>query len=275
MARVVEPADPEALEARTRRGFAARFGRDAEICASAPGRANLLGEHTDYNDGFVLPFAIARRTAIAAARRTDRRVRVASAMADGVLELDLDAVIARGEPRWGDYVRGVVAECLALGADAGSLARGKDAERFVQEVGALDPGGFDAWIDSDVPVGAGLSSSAALEVAMAGVVEAFAGRTLEPAAKAELCRRAEHRFAGVPCGIMDQMASILAAEDTLLFLDCRSGDWRRIALPAGEVELVVVDSELRHDLREGGRGEGESVRRRESGLGIWNLKFEI
>jgi len=240
VARIVEAADPAALEARTRRGFAARFGRQASVCASAPGRANLIGEHTDYNDGLVLPFAIARRTAVAAARRSDRRVRVAGATADGVVEFDLDSVIERGEPRWGDYVRGVLAECLAHDGEGGSM----------------DPGGFDAWIDSDIPVGAGLSSSAALEVAIAGVVEAFAGRTLEPAAKAALCRRAEHRFAGVPCGIMDQMASVLADEDTLLFLDCRSGHWERVALPAGEVELVVVDSELPHDL-----GQGEFARR--------------
>ena len=83
MARVVEPADRAALEARTRRGFAARFGRDAAVCVSAPGRVNLIGEHTDYNDGLVLPLAIARRTAVAAARRDDRRVRVASALGDG------------------------------------------------------------------------------------------------------------------------------------------------------------------------------------------------
>lgn len=244
MARVVGAADRAALEARTRRGFSAQFGREAGVCVSAPGRANLIGEHTDYNDGLVLPFAIARRTAVAAARRGDRRVRVAGALAEGLVEFDLDVVIERGEPRWGDYVRGVLVECLALGGDHDD--RG----------GALDPGGFDAWIDSDVPVGAGLSSSAALEVAIAGVVEAFGGRRLEPGAKAALCRRAEHRFAGVPCGIMDQMASVLAAEDTLLFLDCRSGHWQRVALPSGEVELVVIDSELPHDL-----GQGEFARR--------------
>lgn len=204
MARVVAPADARALAARTRRGLAGAWGRAHDVLSSAPGRANLVGEHTDYNDGLVLPFAVARRTAIAAARRTDRRVRVASALATGTVELDLDAPIARGEPRWGDHVRGVVAECLAAG---------------------LDPGGFDAWIDSDVPVGAGLSSSAALEVALAGIVEELAGRRLDPAAKAALCRRAEHAFAGVPCGIMDQMASVLAGEDALLLLDCRDLSW--------------------------------------------------
>jgi galactokinase len=240
VASVVAAADRQALEDRTRRAFAASFGRESELVVSAPGRANLIGEHTDYNDGFVLPFAIARRTAVAARARRDRRIVARSALAPGTLEIDLDAPIERGEPRWGDYVRGVIAECLVLASDDGPL----------------DVRGFDAWIESDVPVGAGLSSSAALEVAVAGVVEALAGRRLDPVVKAALCRRAEHKFAGVPCGIMDQMASVLAGEDTLLFLDCRHMTWRQIALPAGEVEIVVVDSELPHDL-----GEGEFGRR--------------
>jgi galactokinase len=239
MARVIGAADRAALEERTRRGFAGRFGRESELVVSAPGRANLIGEHTDYNEGFVLPFAIARRTAVAARARRDRRIVVESALASGRVEIDLDAAIEPGEPRWGDYVRGVVSECLVLASDEGPL----------------DVRGFDAWIDSDVPVGAGLSSSAALEVAVAGVVESLAGRPIDPAAKAALCRRAEHRFAGVPCGIMDQMASVLAGEDTLLFLDCRDVTWRTIALP-DEVEVVVVDSGLPHDL-----GQGEFARR--------------
>lgn len=240
MARIIDAADRAALEERTRSGFAARFGHTSEICVCAPGRANLIGEHTDYNDGFVLPFAIARQTAVAARARDDRRIVVSSALAAGRVEIDLDAPIRPGAPRWGDYVRGVVSEFVALASDDGPL----------------DLRGFDAWVDSDVPVGAGLSSSAALEVAVAGVVEALGGRRIDPAAKAALCRRAEHKFAGVPCGIMDQMASALAGEDSLLFLDCRDVSWQRIALPAGEVEIVVVDSELPHDL-----GEGEFARR--------------
>ncbi len=254
MARVVAAEDTAALEARTRRGFAQHFGGAAELVVSAPGRANLIGEHTDYNDGFVLPFALARRTAIAAAPRRDRRVRVASALAAGVAEFDLDAPIRCAEPRWADYVRGVV-------AGMGASSR------------AVDPGGFDAWIDSDVPVGAGLSSSAALEVAVASLVETLGGQVLDPREKADVCRVAEHRFAGVPCGIMDQMASILASEDTLLFLDCRDASWRRIDLPRAQVELVVVDSELPHDL-----GQGEFARRVEEchaaarGLGVASLR---
>ena len=254
MARVVAAADAKALELRTRDGFAARFGREASFFASAPGRANLIGEHTDYNEGLVLPFAIARRTAVAAARRSDRRVRVASASAPGLVEFDLDRDRQgssdrtesgdrpefREWPRWGDYVRGVVRECLATGGDGPRL----------------DPGGFDAWIDSDLPVGAGLSSSAALEIATATLVEALAGRRLDPVGKARLCRRAEQRHAGVPCGIMDQMASALADEGDLLFLDCRDESFRAIAWPADDARLVVVDSGLPHDL-----GEGEFARR--------------
>ncbi len=237
MTRVVEAADAAALEERARRGFTARFGREPSLVVSAPGRANLIGEHTDYNDGFVLPFAIARRTAIAAAPREDRSVEAAGALAPGSVQIPLDGAIERGEPRWGDYLRGVLAESRALPG------------------GALDPGGFDAWIESDVPVGAGLSSSAALEVAFAGVIEALAGRPLDPLDKAALCQRAEHAYAGVPCGIMDQMASTLAGEGELLLIDCRSLEHERIVLPA-QLEIVVVDSGLPHDL-----GEGEFARR--------------
>ncbi len=236
MTRIVAPADTQLLDARTRRAFAARFGRAAELVVSAPGRANLIGEHTDYNHGYVLPFALARRTAIAVSPREGRAVCFSSALARGDVEFSLDEpIVPRGEPAWGDYVRGVVAGCLSAG---------------------LAPGGFDAWIDSDVPVGAGLSSSAALEVATAGAVERLAGASLAPLAKARLCQRAEHEFAGVPCGIMDQMASILATADDLLLLDCRDNTWRQVALPASEVEVVVVDSELPHDL-----GQGEFARR--------------
>jgi galactokinase len=233
MARIVAPADTPALEERTRRGFAARFAGEADFVVSAPGRANLLGEHTDYNDGFVLPFAIARRTAIAVRAREDRTVRAAGALSAGTLELSLDEPIRRGEPPWTNYVRGVLAE-----------ARNR-------EEGTLDPGGFDAWIDSDVPVGAGLSSSAALEVATATVVERLCGIELDPLEKAAMCQRAEHAFAGVPCGIMDQMASVLATTETLLLLDCRDLSYRRIPIPSGDVDILVVDSELPHDLGEG------------------------
>jgi len=245
VARVVAPADAAALDARTQHGFRERYGREAGFVVSAPGRANLIGEHTDYNDGFVLPFAIARRTAVAVGVRDDRVVRVGSATAAGTFEFSLDESLElgeRGQPRWGDYVRGVVAEFIA----------------FVETKIGTCPRitGFDAWIDSDVPVGAGLSSSAALEVAFASAMEIVAGVELDPVAKAELCRRAEHRYAGVPCGIMDQMASVLATDGTLLLIDCRDRSWRRIALPAAEVELVVVDSGLPHDL-----GEGEFAQR--------------
>ncbi|MBI5503314.1 MAG: galactokinase [Deltaproteobacteria bacterium] len=262
MARIVSPADEGALRGRTELGFRRRYGAEPHFYASAPGRANLIGEHTDYNEGFVLPFAIARRTGVAAAPRGDRRVRLFSAgiaaeridgTARGVasmttdvvartdhaaVELDLDGLGVATTPRtqgWAHYVRGVVAECRAEG---------------------LDPGGFDAWIDSDVPVGAGLSSSAALEVALAGVIEALCGRVLDPVVKARACRRAEQRYAGVPCGIMDQMAACLACGGDLLLIDCRSESWRRVELPSSEVRIVVVDSELPHDL-----GGGEFARR--------------
>jgi galactokinase len=230
VSRVVAPCDPAALHERARAGFERRFGGAADLVVYAPGRANQIGEHTDYNDGFVLPFALARRTAVAVRRRADRSVHAASGGASGGLVIDLDAEIRPEGSGWGNYVRGVVALCRESGRD---------------------PGGFDAWIDSDVPVGAGLSSSAALEVAFAGVCERLSGKPFDPVEKASLCRRAEHEFAGVPCGIMDQMASVLASEDSLLFLDCRDNSWRRVPLGRNAAEIVVVDSELPHDLGEG------------------------
>ena len=173
----------ESLAAHAAESFAASFGRAPRWLAAAPGRVNLIGEHTDYNDGFVLPMAIDRFTLIAAAPNEHRRITLRSATTKGEAVIDLSRPIERGEPAWANYVRGVLAGFQRLGA-------------------TLD--GFDALIDSNVPLGGGLSSSAALEVATATLIEANTGCVLDPVEKALLCQRAEHEFAGVPCGIMDQ-----------------------------------------------------------------------
>src|SRR3569833_1243769 len=172
---------------RATEGFQARFGRAPRWLASAPGRVNLIGEFTDFNDGFVLPMAIERRTVIAAAPSESGNITLYSKESGEDVTIDLAAPLhpdAKG--RWSNYPKGVL---------AGFLQRGHILK------------GFDAVIASSVPIGAGLSSSAALETAMASLLEVILGVELDPSDKILLCQKAEHDYAGVPCGIMDQFIS--------------------------------------------------------------------
>jgi galactokinase len=186
----------------------------------APGRVNLIGEHTDYNEGFVLPFAIDRACVVAA--RPAETVRVRSLDADGIVELAPDGRFDPSgvRPEWGRYVAGVVHELAALGRPSV---------------------GMDAVLASDVPVGAGLSSSAALEVACAVALSAVADWTIASTALAEACRRAEELATGVPCGIMDQLASVAGRAEHALFVDCRSLEVEPVPLPEA-LGVVVVHS---------------------------------
>jgi len=210
--------------------FTGRFGRPPVHVARAPGRVNLIGEHTDYNDGFVLPIAIDRATWVAAAPRPDRRVRLVSESFDGE-SVEIDPAVDTGGPRrhWSDYPRGVACTLRTAGHAIG---------------------GADLLIASDLPVGGGLSSSAALEVATALVLLASASVRVEPLALARLCQRAEHDFAGTPCGIMDQLAVVAARAGHALLVDCRTLAVRHVPLPA-PAEVVVCDSGVRHALADG------------------------
>ena len=188
----------------TGKQFASLYGRPARWIAAAPGRVNIIGEHTDYNDGFVLPMAIERYTVIAAApaQAAGRpRIKVSSTDMKGEVEISLDPLQKGEKGHWTNYIRGVVAGFQALGGGIGSL---------------------DILINSTVPLGGGLSSSAALEVSMATLLEAVTGRKLDPVEQALLCQTAEHKFADMPCGIMDQFISVMGRENHLLLLDCRS-----------------------------------------------------
>jgi len=205
------------LAERAVREFAGRFEREAKAVAVAPGRVNLIGDHTDYNDGFVLPMAIDRFTAVAGAPRTDRTIRVGSARSGGVVTLARDETDAG----WTRYVRGVVELCRESG---------------------LDAGGLDLWIDSSVPTGSGLSSSAALCVGIATLIETLAGQSLGAMKKAKLCQRAEHEYAGVPCGIMDQAVIAGASAGSAMLLDCRSLDAVPVAIDESEVAVLVADT---------------------------------
>jgi len=215
------------------RRFAAHFGGAPTVVEDAPGRVNLIGEHTDYNGGFVLPVAITRRTRVALAVRDDERVRLVSAdetMAAGGPALEYTLGAEQRTERWIDYVQGCTA---ALAADGHTLR------------------GFDALVTSRVPIGSGLSSSAALEVAMLRALRSAFGLALDDVALARVAHRAEHDFVGARVGIMDQMAASLGDEAAALFLDTRSGAWERVPLSAG-VALAVIDSGIAHRHASGG-----------------------
>ena len=205
--------------------FERAFGRPAQQLVHAPGRVNLIGEHTDYNDGFVLPCAIDRGTVVAAAPRTDTRVRVVAA--DWNHELDefaLDAPITpRSDARWPNYVRGVVKHLLEHG---------------------LALRGIDLAVAGDVPSGAGLSSSASLEVAL---IQAFKTvqqlDDLAPTTMALIAQAAENRFVGINCGIMDQLISARGEAGHALLIDCRTLEAQLVAMPPG-VAVMIVDSRV-------------------------------
>ncbi|MFB8146591.1 galactokinase [Microbacterium sp. NPDC056003] len=230
--------------ARTaRRLFAERFGGEPVGTWSAPGRANLIGEHTDYNDGFVLPFAIQHRTHVALGVRDDGMIRVASTFDDAAVEVplaELDALFpARRDEiaEWARYPLGVAWALIASGATA---ARG-----------------VDLAFASSVPVGAGLSSSAAIEGATASALADTWGLDVDRVTLARAGRRAENEAVGAPTGIMDQMASMLGRADAAIFLDCRSLDAEVVDLGFGDagLELVVVDTGVSHSHATGGYGE--------------------
>jgi len=217
--------------------FARCFGHAPQWIVAAPGRVNLIGEHTDYNDGFVLPMAIERYTVMAAGPNTSGMVTLHSLTTGETATFSVRGGVKRGEPAWSNYVRGVI---------AGFYQGGKKAV------------GFDAVIDSTLPYGGGVASSAALEVATATLLEAMSGRVLDPLEKALLCQRAEHEFAGVPCGIMDQFTSILARKDEALLLDCRSRTTTPVPMTDPTVSIMIINTNVRHRL-----AEGEYAKRRQ------------
>jgi galactokinase len=204
-----------------------------EVRADAPGRVNLIGEHTDYQDGFVLPSAVPQRTHVVLRVRPDHVVRASSAELGAPIEYELTRE-ERGKG-WGDYIQGITWALTQQGVRVG---------------------GFELRVHSDVPIGSGLSSSAALEVATLRALRTAFALDLPDVALAQAAQRAEVEFVGVPVGIMDQMASSLAGEHEALFLDTRSLSYERIPFPAN-LELVVLDSGVAHR-----HASGEYVTRR-------------
>jgi len=233
----------ESIEAQAIAAFTKRFGTAPEVVASAPGRVNLIGEHVDYNDGLVLPVAIDRATAVAAARREDGRL-VLLTDAGQEAAFSAERLYPSERRAWTDYLTGVASLLIQRGMPAH---------------------GAGLVVASNVPRGSGLSSSAALELATAFALEELFGLAIPPADTALLCQKAEHEFAGVQCGIMDQFVSCLGRQGHALLLDCRTLAAEHVPLP-GDADLLVCDTGVRRAL-----GSSEYNRRRdecEQGLGV-------
>jgi galactokinase len=217
------------LIAASSQQYSARFGGSPKWIVSAPGRVNLIGEHIDYNDGFVLPMGIDRYCVIAAGPTAGKAARIYSTNTDDEVTISLadpKRHVAAGH--WSNYVAGVIWGCC--------------------QVPDMRPGGFNALVTSTVPIGGGLSSSASLEVAIATLVEAMTDVALDPKSKALLCQKAEHEFAGVPCGIMDQFASVMCQVDHLMLLDCSSQRVRQIPFVDPDVSVLIINSNVKHEL---------------------------
>jgi galactokinase len=213
--------------------FTRLFGRAPEVIAQAPGRVNLIGEHIDYSEGFVLPFAIDSVTTAAISKRSDNQVRVTSAQQSGnVVTADLSRIAEKSGEGWVRYVLGVI---WALDIDHG----------------------VDIYIDGKVPLGAGLSSSAALECSVAIALNHLFQLRKDSKELALITQRAENEFVGVPCGIMDQSVSLMAKEGFALLLDCRDLSTRHIPVDfAGAgLRLLIVDTRAHHALIDGGYAE--------------------
>lgn len=201
--------------------------RDNQVrIAQAPGRVNLIGGHTDYNGGFVLPVAINKTITVAAQARNDMICQAYSMDYNEKAVYSLDQIQYSSEKKWMNYLQGVSKELLRRGY-------------HIQ--------GMNFAIASDIPIGAGLSSSAALEVAIAIVFQLTHDLSLDKVEMAELCRQAENQFVGVNCGIMDQFTAVLGKKNHALFLDCTSKQYNRISVPR-DVKIVIANTNVRHDL---------------------------
>lgn len=212
-------------------GLHRSFGIEPSVTAAAPGRVNLIGEHIDYCDGFVLPFAIDRYIVIAAALNGTGNARIATSHGGGVATFAVDQPQVEGEPQWANYLRGVV--------------------QGFQQRGHHIPG-FDAYIVSSVPGGAGLSSSAALECATATLLEGLLDTVLDTREKALLCQKAEHDFAHVPCGIMDQFASAFGKTNRLVMIDCKTGEPELVPFENPDLTVIIANTTVHHQLSDGG-----------------------
>lgn len=219
------------LVADARAGHEERFAKPSQIAAAAPGRVNLIGEHIDYCDGFVMPFAIDRYIVVVGRPNGTQEARVASAISDEITSILLDAPLEPGATDWTKYLRGVI---------RGFQDRGDTVH------------GFDAFVVSSVPTGAGLSSSAALECAMATFLEGLLDTVIDTREKALLCQKAEHDFADVPCGIMDQFASAYGKANRLVMIDCQTAEPELVPFENPDLTVLIANTCVHHELSDGG-----------------------
>ncbi len=227
-------SETQAAAERALAAFHDAFGGDPDAAARAPGRTNLIGEHVDYNDGFVLPTAVDRDIVVAARRRRERRFRVTAADLAESASFHLDEASPPGRwPRWVSYVLGVA--------------------KVLDHSGLRLPG-VDLAFAGDVPQGAGLSSSAALEVATARALIALTGADVPDLEVVEICHRAEQQWAGVNCGVMDQFTSVFGRAGQAIYLDCRTLDCIGVPIPENAV-LIAADSGVRHSLADSAYNE--------------------
>jgi galactokinase len=214
--------------------FSTYFNAKPKFITRAPGRVNLIGEHTDYNDGFVLPMAIDRTIWLALHPRTDKTVRILSLDLQAGSAFELDS-LTKGKG-WIEYAKGIAYELIKAGYELT---------------------GFDAVMAGNVPRGAGLSSSAAVELAAARAFAAVSSIEWDAAKMAKLAQKAENEWVGVNCGIMDQMASAVSKKGHALFLDCRSLEYQHVTLPRG-ISIVILDTSTRRGLVDSAYNERRS-----------------
>ncbi len=242
---MIRPVDTQLQQ--TVRAFTDAFGQAPTHAAAAPGRVNLIGEHIDYCDGYVLPMAIERRAVVVGRPRGDPKAKLRSTALAGEAVFDIDdGPIELGEPDWSRYLRGVAAF-------------------------SYTPAGFELMLDSDVPPGGGLSSSAAIEVATATLLESLGGIELGPVNKALLCQLAEHRYGGTKCGIMDQFISALGRAGSALLIDCVDYSVREVPLDSERLAGLIINSNPPHQLGDEYNQRRASVERGKSliGKGSW------
>jgi galactokinase len=215
------------LIAKTIETYKKQFGKDNPVIAKAPGRVNLIGEHTDYNDGFVFPVAIDKAAFIVGNKTEDKKVRMYSMMSDEMAEHPVEGFKHDDKYGWANYILGVIQE--------------------LQKLGHKLPGA-EIVNSCTVPLASGLSSSAALEVAVSTFFEKVAGLKIPAVEVAKLCQRAENKFVGVNCGIMDQFISRLGKKGTALFIDCRSFEYEHVPFDNPDVQILICNTGVKRRL---------------------------
>ncbi|XP_065226613.1 galactokinase-like [Planococcus citri] len=231
LSHLTEIVPVDELLAKAVTAFRQHFDCNPEVAGIAPGRVNLIGEHTDYNEGFVFPMALPMVTIVVGKKTGSNKCTIITANENVGSNKTVEFPVPNetnplecGEPKWANYVKGVV-QCF----------KGPRV-------------GFQAAIISSVPVGGGLSSSAALEVAVYSFLEGLTSTKTDTKEKALLCQKAEHIFASTPCGIMDQFVSIHGEQDSAVLIDCRSQDVTNVPIPKSDIKFLIINSNVHHNL---------------------------